>query len=46
LDYYQRYPELIAAVTRKQVLRAAKEFLDPDHLAIATAGPAGKEVEV
>jgi zinc protease len=46
LDYYQRYPELIAAVTRKQVLRAAKEFLDPDHLAIATAGPVGKGVEV
>jgi zinc protease len=46
LDYYQRYPELIAAITREQILRTAKEFLDPDHLAIATAGPEGEGVEV
>ncbi|HEY43843.1 MAG TPA: insulinase family protein [Anaerolineae bacterium] len=43
LDYYQRYPELVAAVTRDDVIRTAKRFLDPDHLAIAIAGPIGEE---
>lgn len=38
LDYYQRYPGLVAAVTRTDVLRAAKRFIDPDRLAIGTAG--------
>lgn len=39
LDYYQRYPGLIAGVSRKDILRVAKRFLDPDHLGIGTAGP-------
>jgi zinc protease len=43
LDYYQRYPNLVAAVTRDDVFRAAKRYLDPDHLAIAIAGPIGEE---
>jgi zinc protease len=43
LDYYQRYPELIASVTRDDVIRTAKRFLDPDHLAIAIAGTIDEE---
>jgi zinc protease len=39
LDYYQRYPQIIREITRDQILEVAKEFLDPDHLAIAIAGP-------
>jgi zinc protease len=39
LDYYQRFPGLIAKVTREQVLETAARFLDPDQLAIAVAGP-------
>lgn len=42
LDYYQRYPDLIAAVTREQILQAARQFLNPENLAIAVAGP-GRE---
>ena len=38
LDYYQRYPSLVAAVTRGQILQVARQFLDPDRLAIAVAG--------
>jgi zinc protease len=38
LDYYQRYPELINAVTPAQILEAAQRYLHPDRLAIATAG--------
>lgn len=43
LDYYQRFPDLIAAITRDDVRRVAKRYLDPDHLAIAIAGPIGEE---
>ncbi|HEY46941.1 MAG TPA: insulinase family protein [Anaerolineae bacterium] len=43
LDYYQCFPDLVAAVTRDDVIRAAKRYLDPDHLAIAIAGPIGEE---
>lgn len=39
LDYYQRFPQLVAAITRDQVLAAAARFLDADKLAIAVAGP-------
>ncbi len=40
LDYYQRFPELVSAVTRKEILEVAQRFVDPDRLAIAVAGPA------
>lgn len=43
LDYYQRFPNLVTAITRDDIIRAAKRYLDPDHLAIAIAGPIGKE---
>ncbi|NIS80467.1 MAG: insulinase family protein [Anaerolineales bacterium] len=39
LDYYQRYPDLIASVTRDRILELGRRFLDPDRLAIAVAGP-------
>ncbi len=40
LDYLQRYPDLIRAITPEHALAAAQHYLDPDRLAIATAGPA------
>ena len=39
LDYYQKYPQLITDITRDQILNISQRFLDPDHLAIAIAGP-------
>jgi zinc protease len=39
LDYYPRYPGLVSAVNREQVLEIARQYLDPDRLAIAVAGP-------
>lgn len=43
LDYYQRYPSLVRAVTRDEILAVARRFLDPERLAIAVAGPTGKD---
>lgn len=39
LDYYQRYPGLVKSVTRESVLETARQYLDPEKLAIAVAGP-------
>jgi zinc protease len=39
LDYYRRYPAMVGAVTREQVLTAVRKYLDPERLAIAIAGP-------
>lgn len=39
LDYYQRYPGIVAAVTKEEILRVARRFIDPDNMAIASAGP-------
>lgn len=41
LDYYQKYPQRVAAVRREGVLELARRFLDPDRLAVAVAGPSG-----
>jgi zinc protease len=41
-DYYQRYPDLIAAITRDEILRTAQRFIDADRLVIALAGPGGE----
>ena len=38
LDYMQRYPKLIQAVTPEQILTAASRYLQPDRLAIVAAG--------
>jgi zinc protease len=43
LDFYQRYPDLVASITREQVLATSRRFLEPDLMAIAVAGPAGAE---
>ncbi|HUK57480.1 MAG TPA: pitrilysin family protein [Nitrospiria bacterium] len=34
LDYAQRYPKLIRAVTKTDVQRVAQKYIDPDHLAL------------
>jgi zinc protease len=39
LDYYQRYPGLIRAVTADQILEAARRYLDAEKMALAVAGP-------
>ena len=39
LDYYQRYAGLVHAVTRGDVLEAARKYIDPGRLVISTAGP-------
>lgn len=39
LDYIERYPEIISAITKDDILRAAQTHLDPDRLAIGIAGP-------
>ncbi len=39
LDYYRRYPGLVSAVTRQQVLEAARSYLHPEKLGISVAGP-------
>jgi len=38
LDYPQKYPALINAVTREDILRAAKIYLDPDRMVIVVLG--------
>ena len=39
LDFYQRYPGLVASVSREQIQATSRRFLDPDLMAIAVAGP-------
>jgi zinc protease len=39
LDYFQRYEEMVSAITQKDILTAAQHYLDPERLAISTAGP-------
>lgn len=39
MDYYQRYESMVRNVTRDDVLEAARKYIDPDRLVIATAGP-------
>lgn len=38
LDYYRRYSDQVRNVTPEQVAEAARKYLNPDKLAIATAG--------
>jgi predicted Zn-dependent peptidase len=37
-DYYQQYAKSIAAVSKDDVLRVAKKYIDLDHLAIVIVG--------
>jgi zinc protease len=39
LDYVERYPALIRAVTREDVQNMARNHLHPDRLATVIAGP-------
>lgn len=39
LNYYQRYAEMISAVTREEILASAQAYLDPQKLGISVAGP-------
>ncbi|HKJ37438.1 MAG TPA: pitrilysin family protein [Anaerolineales bacterium] len=39
LDYYLRYADLVNEVTRADVLKTARKYIDPEKLAIAVAGP-------
>jgi zinc protease len=39
LDYYQRYPQMVASVTREQVLEVARRYWTLDRIAIVSAGP-------
>lgn len=39
LDYYQRYPDLVRAVTPEMVLEVARRYFDLDRLGVAIAGP-------
>jgi zinc protease len=41
LDYLDRFPDIISAISREQVRQVARSHLDPEMLAIAIAGPAG-----
>jgi zinc protease len=38
LDYYLRYPDLISSVTPGEIMEISRQYLNPDCLAIATAG--------
>jgi predicted Zn-dependent peptidase len=39
-DYYTRYLERIAAVTREAILEAAQRHLDPERIVVVAVGPA------
>lgn len=39
LDYLQNYEKMILEITPQSVLKAAREFLDPERLVISSAGP-------
>jgi zinc protease len=39
LDYYRQYAQLVRSITAEDVLAAAQNYLHPDRLGIAVAGP-------
>ena len=45
-DYWDKYPERIAAVTQAQVQAAAKKYLDPSRLHIVAVGEPAKIAEI
>jgi zinc protease len=45
LDYLQRYPELIQAITAEEVMAAGSEYLKPDAYVVSVAGPPEAKVE-
>lgn len=43
LDYLHQYQEMIQAITAKQIQTVAQRWMDPDKIAIASAGPGAPE---
>ena len=39
LDYLRNYEKMIREITPQSILEAAREYLDPERLAISSAGP-------
>jgi zinc protease len=39
LDYLQGYEKMVREITAESILEASRQYLDPDKLAISTAGP-------
>jgi zinc protease len=39
LDYLRRYPEIIRALTKDDLHRAAQRWIDPERFSIVVAGP-------
>ena len=39
LNYFHQYPQKIEDITADGILQASRKYLDPDRLAVATAGP-------
>ncbi|HPS41621.1 MAG TPA: pitrilysin family protein [Anaerolineaceae bacterium] len=42
LDYLQRYPQRIRAISREEILAAARKYIDPEKLVVISAGPGKK----
>ena len=42
LDYFTNYPKAIEKVTKDDVLRVAKQYLDPQHYALVVVGSIAK----
>lgn len=42
LDYLDRYPGILRALTKEVLRAAARRYLDPDQVAVVIAGPAGE----
>ena len=42
LDYFTSYPKAIEKVTKDEVLRVAKQYLDPQHYALVVVGSIAK----
>lgn len=45
LDYYQKYADRVKAVTPESILAVAQKYLDPERLAICSAGMAMDHLE-
>lgn len=42
LDYFNHYPQWIERITKEDVLRVAKQYLDPQRVALIVVGDQGK----
>jgi zinc protease len=38
LDHYRHYPDMVKSVTPEQIVEAARKYLDPEKLAVTSAG--------